>query len=110
MNRDDFLAAVEEAAVSGRDHRVKTRDLPDTVGYVGCGDDRCAALAHEVQAVGGEVHLVADDEQAGETLTDLLAEIEPASAFCWKHPLLDRLQVSETLRSRQIACHDFESF
>ncbi len=109
MNRDDFLAVVEEAAVSGRAHRVKTRDLPDTVGYVGCGDDRSAAMAAEVEAVGGEVHLVANDEQARDTLTRLLAEIKPTVAFCWKHPLLDRLQVSETLSNCNIACHDFDS-
>ena len=109
MNRDDFLAIVEEAAVSGRAHRVKTRDLPDTVGYVGCGDDRCAALAAEVDAVGGEVHLVANDEQARDTLAKLLAELKPAAAFCWKHPLLDRLQVTEALHKNNIACHDFDS-
>jgi len=109
MNRDDFLAGVEEAAVAGRAHRVKTRDLPDTVGYVDCGDDRCAALAAEVEAVGGEKHLVANDAQARDTLAKLLAEIKPAVAFCWQHPLLDRLRVTETLRSHNIACHDFDS-
>ncbi|MDP6556998.1 MAG: lactate utilization protein [Pirellulaceae bacterium] len=109
MNRDDFLAGVEEAAVLGRAHRVKTRDLPDTVGYVGCGDDRCAALAAEVQTVGGEIYLVANDEEACDTLAKLLAEIKPAVAFCWKHPLLDRLQVTETLRHHNIDCHDFDS-
>jgi L-lactate dehydrogenase complex protein LldG len=109
MNRDDFLATVEKAAVSGRAHRVKTCDLPDSVGYVGCGDDRCAALAAEAAAVGGEIHLVANDEQARDTLVSLLSEIKPASAFCWQHPLLDRLHVTETLSSHQIVRHDFDS-
>ena len=109
MNRDDFLATVEKAAVSGRAHRVKTRDLPDVVGYVGCGADRCAALAAEVAAVGGEIHLVANDDQARDVVTKLLAEIKPAAAFCWKHPLLERLQVAETLHRHNIACDDFDS-
>lgn len=109
MNRDDFLARVENAAVAGRDHRVKTRDLPASVGYVGCGDDRCAALAAEVRAVGGEAVLAASDDEARATLDNLLAEIGPAAAFCWQHPLLDRLRVTESLGKRDIACHTFSA-
>lgn len=109
MNRDDFLARVEEAAVAGRAHRVKTREVPDAVGYVGCGDDRCAALAAEVTAVGGDVHLVAGDAAARRVLGKICEEFMPAAAFCWQHPLLDRLQVADMLADRNIAQRDFQS-
>lgn len=107
MNRDDFLVRVQEAAVAGRSHRVKTRELPARVGYVGCGDDRCAALAREIAAVGGEVHIVCDDQGARGILEELWAELRPAAAYCWQHPLLDRLRVAESLGILGIACHAF---
>lgn len=106
MNREEFLANVEQAAVAGRAHRVNTQDVPASIGYVGCGDDRCTALATEVEAVGGEAYLCADDDQARQTLARILKEIGAASAFCWEHALLDRLQVAETLAGGDIFCHN----
>jgi len=109
MNRNDFLARVEAAAVAGREHRVKTRELPERVGYVGSPDDRCAALGAEILAVGGEVHMVANDDAARKVLETLLAEIRPTAAYCWEHPLLERLHVTETLDRHAVRAHDYRS-
>lgn len=108
MDRETFLARVREAARQGRAYRVKTKELPPVVGYVGAGDDLPASLAAEIDAVGGQAYLVDDVAQARDRLADLLLDERPQSAFCWEHPLLQRLGLKELLETAGIECISHE--
>jgi L-lactate utilization protein LutC len=104
VNRDEFFARVSTAA-AGRAYRVHVDpNVPESVGYVGGGDDLSARLAAEVTAVGGQ-SVVADDlTQARKALAEIMDRYEPKRAFCWEHPLLARLEVDALLSERGIAC------
>jgi L-lactate dehydrogenase complex protein LldG len=105
-----FLTRVRAAVAAGRAYRVQTRDdLPPDAGYIGGGDDLCQRLAQEIDAVGGRAHLVADLEAARFSLAKLLEQYQPTSAYCWQHPLLDRIGLAELLAERQIARVDHAS-
>lgn len=97
MSREAFLTRVRDAAVQGRAYRVKTRDLPDDIGYVGASGDLCATFVAEVVAVGGEAYLVSDLAAAREVVMRLCREVTAQTALCWQHELLDRLGLSQAL-------------
>ena len=59
-DRESFLARVGEAARRGQQYRVHLNDKPGPVGYVGADADLCAAMAKEVDAVGGIAQIVDD--------------------------------------------------
>lgn len=103
MDRDAFLARVHQAAAAGRAHRVHLDDIPDDIGYVGVNEDKCAALAAEVIAVGGDAVIVECDESATRLITELLTQYAATSSLCWQHALLDRLQVAHLLADHNIA-------
>jgi L-lactate dehydrogenase complex protein LldG len=103
MDRQAFLARVREAARQGAAYRVATQDLPADVGYVGAGDDPPGRLAAEIEAVGGRAYLVEDLAAARQQLAAIvkqrLPDKQPASALCWQHPLLDKLELAALLRA-----------
>ncbi len=105
MNRAAFLSRVREAAQRGRAHRVHLHEVPDGTGYVGAAGDLCEALAAEVEAVGGSAHVVNDREGARAALNDLLRQYNARSAYCWQHPVLDRLALAELLREENVETH-----
>ncbi|HEV3342697.1 MAG TPA: lactate utilization protein [Pirellulales bacterium] len=109
MSRESFLARVRQAAQAGLAYRVHTVDLPDTVGYCGAGDDPSARFVAEVNAVGGQGQLVADWNAAREALAELLDRYSPARALCWRHPVLDRLNLGELLAAKGVERLDYDS-
>jgi len=106
MSREAFLQRVREAAQRGRAWRVERHEVPEGTGYVGAGDDLPARIAAEVTAVGGTSYLVADLNEARDTLATLLQKFQPRRALLWEHPLLDRLEVAQLLASRNIDAVD----
>jgi L-lactate utilization protein LutC len=93
----------------GRAHRVKSIDIPAGAGYVGAGDDLCAALAAEIEAVGGTAVVVERTDGAKEQVASLLEQYSPKSAVLWQHAVLERLDVYSLLDSRGAKWHDHRS-
>ena len=107
MEREAFLARVRQAAEAGRAHRVHLAEVPARAGYVGAGEDRCAALAAEVEAVGGTATVADSPVAARQYVAELLARHEATSALCWQHDALNRLEIHELLTEARIAWHDY---
>ena len=107
MSRESFLARVREAARAGTAYRVATTDLPPEVGYCGAGDNPPARFIAEVNAVGGLGMLVGDWNEAQAAVADLLDRYAPASALCWQHPVLERLNLGELLAAKGIERLDY---
>ena len=106
MNRKDFLQRVGEAARIGRAYRVEVSSLDPTAGYVGGGTDLCASLAAEIAAVGGTAEVVDDFEAARHVLIRWLGELSPRRALCWRHRVLDELQLPHLLDYARLSWHD----
>lgn len=110
MKRDEFFARVRSAVQSAQRFHIHTRhDIPAGAGYVGGGDDLPERLAREILAVGGFAHLVDDLPAARAKVSELLAAIDPRSAICWRHPLLDRLGLAELLAARNTTRLDYDA-
>jgi L-lactate utilization protein LutC len=109
MKREAFLERVRQAAEQGRAYRVKTRKLPDDIGYVGASGDLCATFAAEVVAVGGEAYMAPDLAAAREVVLKLCHEVHAKTALCWQHELLDRLGLSRTLTEEGIGRIDHDT-
>ncbi len=107
-SREAFLARVRQAAEQGRLHRVHLKPVPENIGYLGASGDLCERFASEVNAVGGQAFVVADLEAARHQLPQLLNEAGARSALLWKHPLLDRLQLSDLLASAGVTPYAYE--
>lgn len=110
MSRESFLARVRQAAAAGRAYRVTIAETPPGTGYAGAAsEDLCQAFGAEAAAVGGQVSIVEGIEAARQELGSLLDRESPKSAFCWRHPLLDRLELGELLRQRSIQAIDVDA-
>ena len=109
MQREAFLDRVRQAALAGQAHRVHSRDIPREAGYVGVAQDKCAALAREIDAVGGLASLVDGMEAARTVITGLLSDYRARSALCWQHRLLEQLRLDELLQQANITKQDFNS-
>ena len=109
MSRETFLARVAAAAGAGRAYRVHPKTVPPNAGYLGAGDDPVARFAEEVAAVGGIPHVAENCAAARACLGQLLDEIAPGTAFCWRHAALDRLGLDELLSARRIERIDHDS-
>jgi L-lactate utilization protein LutC len=107
-SREDFLARIRQATVQGRHYRVQLRDVPNNVAYLGEAGDLCERFATEVNAVGGQAFVAADLAAARVTFGDLLQESGASSAVCWKHDLLDRLGLPESLAAAGVAVYDYD--
>ena len=107
MDRNAFLERVRQAAQRGRTYRVHLDDVPDDVGYVGAGTDKCAALAAEVNAVGGEAVVFDHPDEVAGALDQLLNQYKPDSALLWQHPLLDQLEVGGLLDAAGVPWFDY---
>ena len=110
MSRDEFLANIRRAAQIGRAYRVHSADITEQVGYVGADQDLCAAMAEEVNAVGGVATVVADAAAALVRLDEIFTEHQPKSAICWRHALLDHLGLAGFLEEREVAHSAYESW
>jgi len=106
MNRDEFLARVREAAQLGNAYRVHAEPHAPGAGYVGGGDDPCATFVREANAVGGKAVVAASLDDARQTVIDWLGELQPRTAICWQHELLDRLELTHLLDYARIIWHD----
>jgi L-lactate utilization protein LutC len=105
-DRTTFLATVREAVARGRAHRVAVNpQATHEAAYVGGGDDKVATFLNEWIAVGGRGQRVRGVDAARQFLGEFLTSCKPASALCWRHPLLDRLEINQLLSDRQIAVH-----
>ncbi len=105
-DRSTFLANVREAVARGRAHRVAANPLAThEAAYVGGGDDKVATFLNEWIAVGGHGRRVKGVDAAHLYLADFIAACGAASALCWRHPLLERLEINQLLIDRQIAVH-----
>ena len=105
-DRNAFLARVRQAAELGRPYRVHLQPFDDQIGYLGAGDDLVERFAAEVNAVGGQAFVVPDLEAARRRLRELLNEAGAASAVCWQHALLNRLQLDELLSAGGVTMLD----
>jgi L-lactate dehydrogenase complex protein LldG len=104
MTRENFLGRVRQAAAAGRAYRVHLReDLPERVGLGGVGPDLVARMVEELRAVGGCPWVVPDHQAARQKLKQLFEQFAPRTALCWKHPVLDRLQLADFLVAEGIA-------
>lgn len=110
MSRDTFLNRVRAAALAGRSYRVHLNEIPAGAGYVGARDaDVCAAMAAEVDEVGGTAHLVKSDDELRTQLVELLRQYDARSALCWRHAVLDELRVAETLEESGVEHFSYDS-
>ena len=108
MSRETFLAKVRSAAEAGRAYRVHHREIPPNAGYLGGGDDLVGRFASEVIACGGFAEVFDDLSGLRSRLDALVAEIAPRSALCWRHPLLERLDLRALLSQHgvEMLTHD----
>lgn len=105
-DRDAFLARVREAAARGRAHRVAINPAAThTASYVGGGADPVATFLSEWIAVGGKGQRVRGDGAARQFICDFVAASRPAGVLCWRHPLLERLEIARLLGERGINAH-----
>ena len=110
MNRDAFLARVRTAAASGRSYRVSTGEpQPIRVGYVGGGDDLVTRMSDEISQVGGFPQIVDDHYQAMSAVLEIAAARNVTRALCWRHPVLDAIDLRTRLREAGIAWDDYDS-
>jgi L-lactate dehydrogenase complex protein LldG len=109
MDRTTFLDRVRNAAHNGRAYRVHTQPIPPGTGYVGTTTDRCAHFSAEANAVGGEAIVVEGHTAAREALAELLEIYAVRSSLVWQHPVLDRLEISALLATKNVSIDDFSS-
>ena len=105
----EFLQRIQFAATQGRPYRVPIAPIPEGTGYIGAGADVGQHFAQEVTAVGGQAFQVADLAAAENCLQQLLVEAAASKAICWQHEVLTRLGLANTLKSLNIATHDYDS-
>lgn len=109
MKREAFLERVRQAARAGQAHRAHVRrDLEPNTGYVGAGDDLCQRMAAEVIGVGGTAEVVNGIEPARAALDAFIRALGAAAALCWRHPLLERLDLASLLTGLNIERLDYE--
>lgn len=109
MQREEFLANVRQAALAGREHRITTAPIPPGTGYVGAEGDLCAAMAREVNEVGGSAVIVADDATALAAYERLVDLYQMKSVVAWHHPLLERIGARAMLARRGIEWLDYSA-
>lgn len=108
MSRESFLARVRTAAAAGRAYRVHAQPgLTPESGRAAHGADLVAEFVAEVTKAGGRPVVVRSPEEAQRQLVDLFRLYEPRSALCWRHPVLERLQLAEFLPSHGIERVDY---
>lgn len=109
MDRDRFLNRVREAARRGTAYQVHIPALRDDLGYVGVEGDLCERFAEEVNLVGGFAKIVGGWVEARQHLGQLLDEHRCRSALCWRHEVLDKLDLRSLLNDRDVLRWDHES-
>jgi len=102
MSRETFLARVREAVRAGNQHRPEMPEIAAEAGYVGAGDDLCAAMASEVNEVGGVATLCNDWEQATSRFRELCQQHRVKRVLCWQHSMLDQLKVGDVCQQGDI--------
>jgi L-lactate utilization protein LutC len=107
--RSIFLDRVRHAAAKGRAYRVHLHDVPEGTGYVGArSEDLCAAMAAEITEVGGHAHVVADIAAANTLVRELVQQYAAKRVLLWRHELLARLRLEESLRELGVGQLDYD--
>jgi L-lactate dehydrogenase complex protein LldG len=109
VNREKFLSRIREATAAGRAYRVHLPAFDSQAGYQGAGADPVACLVAEVNTVGGQAQVVANDEEARTSLRQFFEHYKPRSALCWRHPVLDRVGLAQLLEASGIESIDPQS-
>jgi L-lactate utilization protein LutC len=108
-DRDVFLARVREAAARGRAHRVAVNpQATHEAAYVGGGPDVVATFLNEWIAVGGQGARVPGTAPAREAIADFVTGCGASRVLCWKHPLLDRLEINRVLQERGVGVQSWD--
>jgi L-lactate utilization protein LutC len=109
MNRQAFLERVRQAARAGQAHRAHVRrDLDPNTGYAGGGPELCQRFADELTAVGGTAEIVDGLAAARWAVVEFLRRQGAASALCWRHALLEQLELAPLLEDLKIERLDHE--
>lgn len=109
-DRNTFLENIRAAAARGRAHRAEINpQATHTAAYVGGGPDPVAKLLEEWTAVGGHGVRVRGADAARGFVSDLVARDGVRSVICWKHPVLDRLDLDSLLRTQGIELHGWDT-
>jgi len=102
-DRDAFFSRIREATARGRAHRVAVNpQATHEAAYVGGGADKVATFLNEWIAVGGKGSRVQGAAAARQSLADLLTACQASCVLRWKHPLLDRLEIDQVLKERNL--------
>jgi L-lactate utilization protein LutC len=110
MSREAFLSRVRQAATAGRSYRVHVGEIPPGTGYVGARSaDLCAAMADEVNEVGGIAHLVDNLELARSTVHELLGRYRARRVLAWEHDVLTRMRLGALLAEMSVEHFDHGS-
>lgn len=108
MSRETFLARVRQAAAAGRAYRVHAQPgITPEMGRAAHSVDLVAEFVAEVTKAGGRPVVVHSPAEAQQQLVELFRSYEPRSALCWRHPVLEKLQLAEFLPSHGVERVDF---
>lgn len=108
MSRETFLARVRQAAAAGRAYRVHAQPgITPEMGRAAHSVDLVAEFVAEVTKAGGRPVVVRSPAEAQQQLVELFRSYEPRSALCWRHPVLEKLQLAEFLPSHGVERVDF---
>lgn len=99
MDRDTFLRRIREQAAIGRNFPVPFNpDATERESYVGGGADLVATFLVEWQGAGGRSYRSPTRAAAQSQISDLLKSMAPTRVLCWRHRLLERLEVARLIQ------------
>jgi L-lactate dehydrogenase complex protein LldG len=110
MERDAFLAQVRQAARAGSAYRVAADERIDLrAAGVPVHGDLCTRLAEAIIAAGGSARVVPNRAAAAALLAEQLAALQPRTALCWRHDVLDRLELAAILQRHGVEPIDHDA-
>jgi L-lactate utilization protein LutC len=106
MDRNAFLDRIRTAAASGRAYQVALNPgATADASYVGGGTDPVETFLKEWTAVGGNGRRAAGIAEVHSFLRELISRHQVKTVLCWKHPVLERLDIESFLRSQNLIVH-----
>jgi L-lactate dehydrogenase complex protein LldG len=110
MSREAFLKRVRDAAAAGRAYRVHPNaDVTRSMGRAAHEVNLVEEYVAEVAKAGGRPVVATSRAAAREELRKLLHLYEPRSALCWRHPVLERLELAQFLQQQRVERIDAET-
>lgn len=98
MDRDAFLERVRKQAIAGRAFPVPVNpEATSELSYVGGGADPAGTFLTEWQGAGGQGSRCSDLEGVHAYLRALIERIGAQRILCWRHPLLEKLEVAKVV-------------